>query len=1385
MVIEYNQRIPLRKTQGMKTYISDSEEIIQFNNKDTYVERHLVTSQGSSLVKREFKAVLTDELNKFLKKGVGSSDASSIRCLCIEVEKDDGMTWLAEKTGRIIHESFAQYAQNTFLLQGTSASGLPEISKLMPEKIFYGILGKSLKIKSSQKRITPKLVITSIAVPLILNILVGLISSPDFDPEKILSIFGKTYFWPSFFGILLLQLVHQHYSSGNDAVTIGDRENNLSSKLDEAISNKSPELASIKQQVVNAISPKQFRVIIIDNYPALDYFSKQIIQDYMTNNKPHHASELWIILENEKRGGFDSFKHLILSHPKSRVLKDRTTVVKLANISQEQKSKLVKSLSLPAASFNYTLIKTICKGNIVHSNWNIEQLEKHRKENPKDPEIYQEFELFYLLSMVSSPVRMHNNKDIYINMLKNNMEKGKLRRIVIDKILYKNGLSREELGARLDKIFPNPDTSKPYNEFLFGMVNLEETTKHPKFSIKPEIKYSMINNYRRLELPKPELCNLFWSLYWGEEIHKRYEVSWFRQLNDHLKHKGELSVFDDDTIKKINERLFDIYLQSMDGCFKTGLFNELPALVNDLGELCKEDIFKGTNRINQLALRTWRSYDVLKKVEILEKLLEVFASHGLVPTGVPSVDVVKIENHKHWELIPSDILKRTGYIALETLTKPAGKVVAVNELPFTANLLKINQYWIKYILSALAVKYYFFEKDTASIYQFLDNQSVRSDFEELAQMLRQNLDNLQPNDADLEIRLLCIADLIWNLGLVAAFDPPAPPRLSEDTGTEALDDRKAFAPELLDMIGDLAARMENLLDRLENNKKVYEDSYYFVKSITFSIYANSMMALGGALHAITQKHGSAVGLVGEDRLEKFNDIVSRFNGFLEFDIPHMVHLDAFGDTNAFNTRLDELNKLCIITWHGLDLNVLADAHNLKHLHYFILIGKYNNYDRTAKALGDLLRHDNLNGVIANLLLTLSEKEAIELQSYAYLKALQILQNNHFGDRLLSESFLLLFECFSDEDGLLDLNAMLQISVSTGVFPTYVNNLSDKKVQQALIEFLNIYEKITNKQLVQSLESLWKNRIASIKDGTTRSINDSTWDAFFIIQQCEKDPAFDITKALEDWKYSKFSSSYCWLINNAIGLGHFDLIKNDTVNSLEYNQKNFTHTSYLFLSLKLCREYWSKLSQQEKSSALLYLNKSIFVWSTKLNSENNISVYKTLLQCSQDQYLREQYKLELQKWHDHQSVVNEQKLRYMVKNRRYFDVFWFFYKALDDFGLEANLDYKDLKNSMEASEANIKHSLSQWTNADMPDPFFDATRLSSDFLLLGYYLFQTSLIKDPNFDEMRTQLNRIAEINQKYLFNIIGELDSIPPSFKEIINNLTLSDVIYVDPEEAG
>ena len=70
-------------------------------------------------------------------------------------------------------------------------------------------------------------------------------------------------------------------------------------------------------------------------------------------------------------------------------------------------------------------------------------------------------------------------------------------------------------------------------------------------------------------MPSPKLGNLFWSLYWGDNITKLKEAAWFQKLCHHLLNKGLFHGFPESEIKQIYERLFDIYLDAIEGCLTT------------------------------------------------------------------------------------------------------------------------------------------------------------------------------------------------------------------------------------------------------------------------------------------------------------------------------------------------------------------------------------------------------------------------------------------------------------------------------------------------------------------------------------------------------------------------------------------------------------------------------------------------------------------------------------------------------------------------------------------------------------------------------------------------------------------------------------------------
>ena len=209
-------------------------------------------------------------------------------------------------------------------------------------------------------------------------------------------------------------------------------------------------------------------------------------------------------------------------------------------------------------------------------------------------------------------------------------------------------------------------------------------------------------------------------------------------------------------------------------------------------------------------------------------------------------------------------------------------------------------------------------------------------------------------------------------------------------------------------------------------------------------------------------------------------------------------------------------------------------------------------------------------------------------------------------------------------------------------------------------------------------------------------------------------------------------------------------------------------------------------EEEKTLVSDYIDKTMVRWNDKLTSETNMEIYNNLISLKPEK--SNFYREEIKKWFDYKSHLYDLQMKYFIENRRYYDLYRFCYKILRNFGLKTDIENRELEQILYSPISEVTLKINEWLGqgGTIPTPFNSRDEnvvISSRFLIIGHFIFETTFYKDEKLTKHRQQFNAIAEHNKQELFDLIKRLPNIPTKFREIIIRYSQRFDDYTTPEE--
>jgi hypothetical protein len=1322
--------------------------------------------------------ILTDSILKQVRKNV-ETDAKWFACFCISVKEDDGMSWSAESVTTALAGTYPRYKRWCFG-DKTSTDSLPLIAMYLGKKRFLKLAadhGLTTSFLTLRSWMTPVIIGAALLVGVLENVLKAVSDS---------AAHGAAHVWsdPRSYGVILA-LTAAGLLSKYAATAISTRTESKSMEDFRKEFNEKQQ-GHPYSEFVDALAEKLQRIdhprfVIIDHYERLDYTTQSVVNRYFEKySERATAPDCWIIFENENR---ERFSNRVIERPKLYGYKQTRCLQQLA-LRHDEKQQLVQMLQLDKRNVEFTSVKWVCgEGQRPAAEWISNFFEEHRKHNPKNEVRYGNLELFYLLSLATSPP----NISFPITSLTSDLSaKTPLRAKVISQFLYGTRLTKDEFRVAL------PDIEKEFARVLAesdaGEIRLEY-----------EAALVLEAEAAQLELPDAKLGHLFWSLYWYDKLQNQPpQVLWLRKLAHHLLRSDASKVQDGEVYKGVIEQIFEACIYSIDACLKVCFFRDVPSLLEKAVAIQTDQLSENASHRKRALKRCWEAYSVLGDERMLSLIWELQGASGessRTPVQ-PQEDLLEAFFLESISLSPAGRSRLPG-----ALLGPAiGTTERIDSASYYA---KVCSAWL-----ALTTTPMLGELAATDLFR----AAVEADgcLQNIAEKTVSRLSGSSgelPRVTDilgLSLSLWCnalrVREEVWRtLGPVEELTISAPtgpvPQDSPVNNGQGLDPEVAHDPLLspleratkagahsrfLELIG-LAESAMLLAAEIKRGAVGDPDADLSVDLLMNGLSRElCVSALVSLVTGYSLRFDRGRSPLDENVLKRIGEIIEYGNTVLDGSLP-LVKTEAELASQELMKEIDRGMHLCSYVWTRFGLDRLRDYVNMRRVHFISLcLGRTPDTSPTLGALATpMSNQQGFTGIIGNCIIASCLGAAGELSAYYVRQGALLALRGNFGDRVKRElSFIALVQSHAYE---CDLTPFVSILLDgEGQADRYLFHFLSRTPEDQwcahVLRLLNATRQVNRPELAVRFRETIAPLVGQLKSESVRREISSLLEVSSLDQRIRQKEALDSSVVLETWTSKKDLWTYPWVLDLMLSNGNFvDQVCQESISLLNHDPFTDNYTTYFRLALAvLTRPNHSGDGRCDKM-ALAYVQRGILQWSVRLSLDENVRTYRALHYYDHDPINRQRYIKEIGVWlerkvyRDHQQRVPELARlgRFFLLFEDYFDsmAFWGLRTELNDSALDAHL----------AIQPEQRRKLAEAWKSDggaVPEPIIRNAGLrfiSSRFFYLGDYLLKPPNDDDPRFNDDRLQFDKKAAEALPELLEMIASLPRLPQSVRAVLD----------------
>jgi hypothetical protein len=516
-------------------------------------------------------------------------------------------------------------------------------------------------------------------------------------------------------------------------------------------------------------------------------------------------------------------------------------------------------------------------------------------------------------------------------------------------------------------------------------------------------------------------------------------------------------------------------------------------------------------------------------------------------------------------------------------------------------------------------------------------------------------------------------------------------------------------------------------------------------------------------------------------LKKINEIFDFSGDIMEFEIEPIDELEELS-SKEFIQHINKLLSLSkVLLSHFTVEGHLQHFANIRRVQFNIICSsiqmeELSTLNPLIESLSPILNDFSYLGIVSNLSIANSFIESREIAFHYLISAANISWEKEFGDQIRNE--LTLIALYYNSGGTKHddfIKKLLHTKIENLNYFSYVLKKSkEEDLCPLFLETVNIYSDITDKNLKSGFREIVQAFMDEKKKHDITSELRSMMDLFELEEKIENKEHIDAEQVFLYWKGREKLWTYAGALRRLVEMGYSDdkilkaavqILKDRIPYEDDYNVYFLLANSIGYRYLK------KKVIQDHKDILVHYLENSVGKWDSISTPQGNVDFYELLLRLkpgSEPMYMNEVAKWRIIKLRaDHLKKIPQ-----LINKGKFFLIFWDHIRAMAYWGLKTDLSRSELLSMQYLEDEEIAQFIKKFIGEvqTMESPFSGNQIISSKFVLMGHFLFETALSQDSSFDNTRHFLNQKSKDYLPKLMAIIMRLPQIPQAIKDLLEN---------------
>jgi hypothetical protein len=1241
---------------------------------------------------------------------------ATFRCIAIQVEGGDGMSWSATRVARRVRE-VAPHVGKTYL-KGEGTLEEPEIARFVKPRVFtrlaqkHGLVRRSWAVQPWAK---PAILAASIGMGIVASLLGVLAQSAQPASPGLL---GEPSFLFFAGAGALVGLVAQQLGASLGSDDHSKTAHTLRGALKQARETRSAAYGSFVEALAARLDiAGAARCVIVDDFDRLDPLTSEVVVTYLTRRAPNLVGfDVWLV-----------FEHSAFSKTTVTWRSQGATRFRQALLDESERRKLADYCGRPERA-TYSTVRAIRHPEHADEGSLGLLFDEYRARRPRVEDQADELDMLYLLAAASTTEGNRVVTRSEIETFGGGRTRGKARAEVLRKLLPGPPATAERCKSLTRRLVDDG--------LLRRCLEVEGEGAAMRVRVMREAAHFLADAAPSYGLPDARLTHLFWTLFvYDQTQNEPVRGFWARELAGHLAAEGgEGAVY---FTGLVPDEVFEASHFAARACIRACLPSHLPAVLARAEALVDPGTTKGAAKARRLLALAWEAYSITGDESILRLLIALDARLHQADTAKGA----------------SDPLERFFLADVDARRLPVARTEAAAALRAYA---RVRGAWLALALGSF---------DHGAAPTVAEACAAASDA--LPDLVEAAIARIRDGSRRLAADFATLSIGLWCLALVVTRSP-----MTSDT--EQLAD---LLEEVLRVAAELDAERRPNGETEDFLAAGFARELPLVVAVCATLLGSNG-ASTPHLKTIMDLLEDAMGDWRPLDAERARVLVGR--ALHQFGLSQSeAHKVAEGDPLELAQRLDVEQRRVRAMWGVLGLDQLATFAELRRAHarFLTIEDDEPSVADAVSTVSGLKEWPGPLDLLVHAVAAVGASSSHEIASALLVHGVDRTLRPDFPPDLSADLCLLaLSQAHPYRINLDTILAHVTNSGSVGggsALEAFLETTADDDLGVRAHWFLNAIGKSEREDLVARVDQLVRERANQIADDSDRAELTYELEVSELARTLRRGADVDVGAKLTEWEDRADSEAYPMLLYVLFGRddSEDDRIADEAVRVLADVRGHGRSTAYVLLALPLIRHAQRRGEASPRETAVAYLERGLWYWEDKLSVEVNRVAFSALRTYGTSGDNR--YAERLAHWDAMQHRRDlAAKLPRLVEQGAYFHLFWHYYDRLAEWGLEADLPAEDLARAFEASSEERRALVEGWLDEGgaTPEPFVagGSARLASRFLLLGHYLFAPPLAGESSLDEKRAQFDELARLRLGRLYKAVTTLQSVPKSIRDIL-----------------